>query len=162
MLYWGWSLALLALGMAFAFEAGRNDKYAMAIESIFFHFFAFGMVLNDFVLPAFVWLCKTLPNQGETINVTTAWLLIVLFVSAFSLSSAAFFYRLGERSVTKIYSHEHAAGQYAFDASLNAGAGLEYENLAHHLDGLARAGFKFNFDKAAKVAQRLVAEHKAE
>jgi len=60
---------------------------------------------------------------------------------------------------TSSFSSEYLAGQYAFDAALEAGDGLQYEDLVFHLQCLAEAGAEFDSGEAVKIAQRFVAAH---
>lgn len=58
---------------------------------------------------------------------------------------------------TALFTPEHLAGQYAFDAACEAGYGCSKENLIGQLEVLADAGAVFDEAKALEFAQQFAA-----
>lgn len=95
MLYVIWSVVLMMAGLVLSYRS--SEKIHHALVAIVLEIYAIVLVASDMILPAYQWICKILPNQGEAINYLTAGVILLAVVGSVLVFGNAKLGELGEK-----------------------------------------------------------------
>ncbi|MCD5327901.1 hypothetical protein ACFFU8_09295 [Chromobacterium piscinae] len=80
MLYVIWSIALMIAGLVLIYRSNENVIHMLTGMGL--QIFSVVLVANYTIIPAYHWISKMLPNQGEVINHLTAGVVVLAVIVA--------------------------------------------------------------------------------